>query len=72
MALHKSEFFFPMSENMLSMLGTRQIDHRTTGPQTNFTAVKLDCRAIGPKEKWTTRLLDYTTNGPQLDLTGFF
>ena len=68
---NKSEFIFTISENMLSMLGTYQMDHGTTRQQTNWTAVDLDCRTNGPQEKWTGQLFEYMINGPQLDLTGF-
>ena len=48
------------------------MDHRAIGPQTDWTAVKLDCRTNGPKEEWTDRLLEYMINGPRLGLTGFY
>ena len=48
------------------------MDHGTTGPQTNWTTVKLNCRTNGPQENWTDRRLDYMSDGPRLDLTGFY
>ena len=50
---NKLEFTLIMSENMLSMLGTRQMDHGTTGLQFMGTLVKLDCMINGPQDEWT-------------------
>ena len=56
---------FDILKYRAALLETWQVDHGTTGPQTNWTALNLDCMINGPQDEWTDRLLEYMINGPQ-------